>query len=65
MRVRAVVAYDGTCYGGFQRQANAPSVQGALEAALKDQPFTGEPPAIRQGTFVVIVVPKNQPAVFY
>jgi tRNA pseudouridine38-40 synthase len=34
MRVRAVVAYDGTCYGGFQRQANAPSVQEALEAAL-------------------------------
>ena len=34
MRVRAVVAYDGTDYGGFQRQANAPTVQAALEAAL-------------------------------
>lgn len=34
MRVRAVIAYDGTDYGGFQRQANAPTVQGALETAL-------------------------------
>jgi tRNA pseudouridine38-40 synthase len=34
MRVRAVVVYDGTDYGGFQRQANAPTVQAALEAAL-------------------------------
>ncbi len=33
-RVRAVVAYDGTDYSGFQRQANAPTVQAALEAAL-------------------------------
>jgi tRNA pseudouridine38-40 synthase len=34
MRVRAVVAYDGTAYGGFQRQTNAPTVQATLEAAL-------------------------------
>lgn len=34
MRVRAVVAYDGTDYAGFQRQANAPTVQAALETAL-------------------------------
>jgi tRNA pseudouridine38-40 synthase len=34
MRVRAVVAYDGSEYSGFQRQANAPSVQAVLEAAL-------------------------------
>jgi len=34
MRVRSVVSYDGTDYSGFQRQANAPTVQAALEAAL-------------------------------
>jgi tRNA pseudouridine38-40 synthase len=34
MRVRAVVAYDGTDYSGFQRQVNAPTVQATLEAAL-------------------------------
>lgn len=34
MRVRAIVAYDGTDYSGFQKQANAPTVQAALEAAL-------------------------------
>jgi tRNA pseudouridine38-40 synthase len=34
MRVRTVVAYDGTAYGGFQRQINAPTVQATLEAAL-------------------------------
>ena len=34
MRVRAVVAYDGTDYQGFQRQANGPTVQEALETAL-------------------------------
>ena len=34
MRVRAVIAYDGTDYSGFQRQANASTVQAALEAAL-------------------------------
>lgn len=33
-RVRAVVAYEGTNYRGFQRQAHDPTVQGALEAAL-------------------------------
>jgi tRNA pseudouridine38-40 synthase len=36
MRVRAVVAYDGTDYHGFQRQAleREPSIQGTLERAL-------------------------------
>jgi tRNA pseudouridine38-40 synthase len=34
MRARAVVAYDGTDYQGFQRQANGPTVQEVLEAAL-------------------------------
>src|SRR5437870_6468220 len=31
---RARVAYDGTRYGGFQVQPNAPTVQGELERAL-------------------------------
>lgn len=35
MRVRATVAYDGTDYRGFQRQADGPTVQEALEAALE------------------------------
>lgn len=35
MRLRATVAYDGTDFHGFQRQANARSVQGELETALE------------------------------
>lgn len=34
MRLRATIAYDGTEYHGFQRQANARSVQNVLEEAL-------------------------------
>ena len=34
MRVRMIVAYDGTDYSGFQRQVNEPTVQAALETAL-------------------------------
>jgi tRNA pseudouridine38-40 synthase len=34
-RYRAVVAYDGTRYNGFQRQSNAPTVQAEIEAALR------------------------------
>ncbi|MGD8998224.1 MAG: tRNA pseudouridine(38-40) synthase TruA [Anaerolineae bacterium] len=34
MRVRALVAYDGTDYSGFQRQADVPTVQQTLEASL-------------------------------
>jgi tRNA pseudouridine38-40 synthase len=34
VRVRVVVAYDGTDYQGFQRQVNGPTVQETLEAAL-------------------------------
>lgn len=36
MRVRAVVAYDGTDYSGFQRQADVPTVQETLESALAE-----------------------------
>ena len=36
MRIKAVVAYDGTDYHGFQRQSpeREPSIQGVLEGAL-------------------------------
>jgi tRNA pseudouridine38-40 synthase len=40
-RYRALLAYDGTAYQGFQRQAgDTPTVQGAVEAALRR--VTGE-----------------------
>lgn len=37
MRIKAVIAYDGTDYHGFQRQsiAREPTIQGTLEGALK------------------------------
>src|SRR5262245_31730658 len=36
MRYRATVAYDGTAYLGFQRQAgDAPTIQGTLERAIQ------------------------------
>ncbi len=34
-RYQVIVAYDGTLYQGFQRQANAPTVQEAIEHALR------------------------------
>ncbi|HEC34303.1 MAG TPA: tRNA pseudouridine(38-40) synthase TruA [Chloroflexi bacterium] len=34
MRVRAIIAYDGTDYQGFQRQANGCTVQEVLETAV-------------------------------
>jgi tRNA pseudouridine38-40 synthase len=40
-RVALLLEYDGTAYGGSQYQANAPTVQGALERALGS--LTGEP----------------------
>ncbi len=39
-RYKLVIEYDGTPFAGWQRQANAPSVQQAIEEAL--QRFTGE-----------------------
>ena len=37
MRIKAVIAYDGTDYHGFQRQSpdREPSIQGTLEGALR------------------------------
>ncbi|MER2606455.1 MAG: tRNA pseudouridine(38-40) synthase TruA [Siculibacillus sp.] len=34
-RYKLTIEYDGTPYCGFQRQANGPSVQGAIETALE------------------------------
>jgi len=33
---KVVLAYDGTEFAGWQRQANGPSIQGVLEDALRD-----------------------------
>ncbi len=44
MRIRAVIAYDGTEYHGFQRQSpdREPSIQGTLEGALSKIGQSGE-----------------------
>ncbi len=34
-RVKLLISYDGTDFGGWQRQTNAVSIQGTIEAALK------------------------------
>lgn len=34
MRLKAVIGYDGTGYGGFQIQANAPTIQAEIESVL-------------------------------
>ena len=39
-RIALVVAYDGGGYAGFQLQANAPTIQGELEKAIRQ--LTGE-----------------------
>jgi len=44
-RYRITIEYDGTPFLGWQRQAQGPSVQAALEEALER--FTGEVPAVR------------------
>jgi len=33
--IRLTLAYEGSAYAGWQRQADSPTVQGAIEAALK------------------------------
>ena len=45
MRIKAVIAYDGTAYHGFQRQSpdREPSIQGTLEGALST---IGQPGAV-------------------
>lgn len=35
MRIKLIISYDGTRYGGWQLQKNAPSIQGELENILK------------------------------
>ncbi len=45
MRLAMVVEYDGAEYGGFQRQANAPSIQEELEKAIAR--LTGEVTRVR------------------
>jgi tRNA pseudouridine38-40 synthase len=44
LRIRAVIAYDGTDYHGFQRQSpdREPSIQGTLEGALSKIGQAGE-----------------------
>lgn len=40
MRIKAVIAYDGTAYSGFQIQKNAPTIQAEIEDVLAS--LTGE-----------------------
>ncbi len=43
-RYRATLVYDGTRYHGYQRQDNAPSIQGTVERVLQD--LFGQPTPI-------------------
>ena len=36
MRVKLIVAYDGTNYNGYQSQVNGIAVQDVLEKAIED-----------------------------
>lgn len=41
-RYQVIIAYDGTLYKGFQRQAQAPSVQEVIEDSLRRLSWRGE-----------------------
>ena len=43
-RIKLEIAYDGTCYSGWQRQVDVPSIQGTLEKILLK--ITGESIAV-------------------
>ena len=45
--IKLVIEYDGTGYGGWQRQTNAPSVQAAIEDRLRE--MTREPALFLRG----------------
>ncbi len=42
--IKCVIAYDGTAYQGWQRQADGPTIQAAIETAL--EPMVGRPVTI-------------------
>jgi tRNA pseudouridine38-40 synthase len=44
MNVKLIVEYEGTHYHGWQAQANAPTIEAALRAAIAE--LTGETPAL-------------------
>ena len=62
--IRLVVAYDGTGYGGWQRQDNAPSVQAELEKALAKM-HGSSPPVFAAGRTDAGVHAQAQVANFY
>ena len=41
-RYQVIIAYDGTLYKGFQRQAQAPTIQGVIEDALRRLSWHGK-----------------------
>ncbi len=45
--IKLVIEYDGTAYGGWQRQLNAPSIQAAIEDRLRE--MTREPELFLRG----------------
>lgn len=41
-RYQVIIGYDGTAYGGMQRQNNAPTIQGEFETALRKIGWEGQ-----------------------